>query len=1026
MQNQEIQIYQKRIEQFRKRIEDYILPESVRLEAEYGWSKEAVPFESRFQLSYKSIEEGDFWGNAWESAWFHLKGRTPREWKNREVVAQLNFSGEALIFSEEGVPLQGLTNSSVYYSSVKKEIFPLFKSSEGGEEVELWVEAAATTLFGVYTEMDPAPDSPKRYGQYDAKVVRIRLCTFDRDIWRLTLDIDILLGLLKHLPENSVRFARVLRALNEAINIFADNPRNAGKSLEVLKPVMNKPAHASELTVYAVGHAHIDTAWLWTVAETVRKCARTFASQVALIKEYPEYIFGASQPQHYQFVKTHYPALYREIRDLVKQGRWELQGGMWVEADCNLISGESMVRQILHGKNFFMDEFGVDVKNLWLPDVFGYSAALPQILQKSGIDYFLTQKLSWNQINDFPHTTFVWRGIDGSEVLTHFPPENTYNSQLNTEFLIPGRNNFREKDFMNEFISLFGIGDGGGGPKAEYIEYGRRMANLEGAPKVKFASAGQFFEQAEKYRRQLPLWMGELYLETHRGTLTSQAKVKKANRKLEFKLRTLEMLWSCLPPERYPQKEFDDIWKKVLINQFHDIIPGSSIRKTYEITEREHEQATARCEELEKQAAELLFEKDDDSLVIFNSLPFECDELITLPEDWSGASDEQGNPVPVQKSDGCVIAKVRLPGLSFVNLKKADSQTAADSQPKQVDNRILENSRIRYEFNEKGQLIRAYDKEAGRSVLKDGESGNVLQLFEDRPNEWDAWDIDLFYEEQLLEEATLIGSRKIEEGALNKGLFFEFRVGKSRIEQKIFLRNDSKRLDFNTRVEWKEKHRMLRVSFKADVNADQAAFDIQYGYMHRPAHRNTSWDRAQFESVGHKYADLSQPDYGAALLNDCKYGYKVEDGELNLNLLRSPTYPDPDCDQGLHTFVYSFLPHTGDLVNSDVMEEALKLNQPPLVFYGTVAKIQGLPFVIKGQRISLEAVKKAEKDNSLVVRMVEIRGRQTQVYLEFRQQPEKIVESDLLEWNDLNQLPAEKLLNLDFKPFEIKTLKIFW
>ncbi len=555
-------LYNTRIENFYKRISNLILEDHVELNAEFGHSVEPVPFSKRTSLKYRKIKEGESWGKTWESAWFHLKGAVPKSWKGKEVVAQLDFNGEGLIFRNDGMPLQSLAKGSVFQADFCKDIHYLFKSCKGGEKVDLWIETAANNLFGIELEPDPKPKDPQRHGKYTGIVNKIRLCAFDRDTYGLWVDFEVLKSLYSVLPEKSVRRNRIMRTLSEAIDAFADNTANSAKCRKILVKEFDKPASSSDLSTVAVGHAHIDTGWLWPVRESIRKCGRTFASQITLLEKYPNYVFGASQPQHYAFTKEHYPKLYAKIKEHVKKGRWECQGGMWVEADCNIISGESMVRQIIHGKNFFMDEFGVDVRNVWIPDVFGYSAAMPQIMKKSGVDFFLTQKMSWSQFNEFPHHTFIWRGVDGSEVLTHFPPENTYNSGLSAGGLHNARDNFKENDYLDEFMTLFGIGDGGGGPKEEYIERGLRAADLECVPKVKFDTAEAFFDRLAKRTDELPRWVGELYLEYHRGTLTTQALTKKGNRKLEQKLRDVEFICSCLPLEKYPAKELDFIWKK--------------------------------------------------------------------------------------------------------------------------------------------------------------------------------------------------------------------------------------------------------------------------------------------------------------------------------------------------------------------------------------------------------------------------------------------------------------------------------
>jgi len=1012
-----------RIERFQSRIAGRIIAQSVPFNAEYYWTERPIPLAQYPRDTLKPIQVGDQWGRAWESAWFRLRGSVPESWKGNKVVARLDFSGEGLVCTAEGGIVQGISNGSIFDADFSRDIVPMFESCSGGEAVELWVEAAANGLFGVFTEPDPSVDSPLRYGKYDAIVKAMELCVFDDDLWHLWLDLRIINGLIKTLPENSVRRARLIRTANEAIDIFLDDRRNANPCREILREELGKPASASELSVLAVGHAHIDTAWLWPVAETVRKCARTFASQLALLDKYPTYVFGASQPQHYAFVKDHYPELYAKIKQAVRDGHWELQGGMWVEADCNLISGESMIRQILHGKNFFKDEFDIEVRNLWLPDVFGYSAALPQILTKSGIDFFLTQKLSWNQVNDFPHHTFLWRGIDGSEVLAHFPPENTYNSSLGADSLVLGRDNFKEKDFLDEFASLFGVGDGGGGPKEDHIEFGLRMADLESAPKVRFGKASDFFERLKKHTPRLPTWAGELYLELHRGTLTTQAAVKKSNRQLEHHLRALEILWSCLPLEKYPAEQLDTIWKKVLLNQFHDILPGSSITKVYETTRREYQEISMRCDSLIQEAATQLFEKDEESLVAVNGLSYPFDGPVVLPENWDKCAviDADGNDLPVQCENQRFVVHLQIDPFSFITLKKNTRDIPVIPA---VSGLILENELVRYEFAKDGSLVRAWDKECGREILSAGKLCNILTLYEDYPNDWDAWDIDVFYQRTRLASASPLKWEALPGGPVRQGLFFELTIGNSNISQHVYLGHRSRRLDFETTVDWREKHRMLRVAFPVNVHADRASFDIQYGYVKRSTHRNTSWDTAAFETVGHRYADLSESDYGVALLNDCKYGYRVHENVIDLNLLRSPTYPDPDADQGQHQFTYSLLPHPGDLIHSDVLAHAEQLNQGLLILDGYTSMRRRMPWRVEGEGLSLAAVKRAEKENCLILRIVETRGSRSHGRLIIDKPNAVLIETDLMEWAEHNKIPCDQPLELQLQPFEIKTYKL--
>ena len=1022
MLKKEEEILVKRIDRFHKRIARQILGESVPFEAEYAWSKNPVPVSERAGGLFKPIQEGKVWGQAWESAWFHLKAAVPKSWAGKTVVAHLDFTGEGLVVLPDGHLLQGITSGSIFDEEFSRDVVRLFDPAKGDENVELWVETSSNSLFGLFLDPDPAPGDPERFGHFESKVKHMRLCVFDKELWHLWLDLRVLIGLTKTLPEKGVRRLRLIRCANQAIDAFGDDPRNAAKSRAILQKEMGKPAAPSDLSALAIGHAHIDTAWLWPIRETIRKCARTFSSQVRLIQTYPNYVFGASQPQQYEFVKEHYPNLYQKIKELVAKGRWEPLGGMWVEADCNIPNGESLVRQFLYGKNFFKDEFGVDVKNLWLPDVFGYSAALPQILKKSGIHYFLTQKISWNQVNDFPYHTFRWRGIDGTEVLAHFPPENNYNSQLTPEYIVFGRDNFKERDFVDEFISLFGVGDGGGGPKEENLEFGIRMADTEGAPKIKFGKAADFFDRLRQYEKDLPIWVGELYLEAHRGTLTTHALVKKMNRKLEQKLREVEFLWAMLPLEDYPKAALDKVWKNLLLNQFHDIIPGSSIHEVYETVHGEYREMLKTCETLASQAASRLFEADENALTLLNTLSVPFEGAIELPSDWQGVKDEDGQSLPVQKEPDKTVALVSVPPQSFLTLKKASAKI--EMPQKNNASLVLENHRVRYEFSDNGRLTHGWDKEARREILVSGQHGNLLTLYDDHPNDSDAWEIEVFYENTPLESPREVKSERWADGPVRQGLHFQMKIGNSTLEQWVFLAENSKRLDFQTRVDWKEKHHMLRVAFPVAVQTTEAAFDIQYGYVRRNNHRNTSWDRARFEVPGHRYADLSESDYGVALLNDCKYGYKVVDNVLDLNLLRSPNNPDPDADQHVHEFTYSLLPHTGDLVHSDVWAEAARLNQGLAVFKGFRQHGLAFPCRVEGDGVSLEVLKKAEKEDALVLRVVETLGRRMHAYLSCQDKNKTLVETNLLEWTEEKTFSTAQPVGIDLGPFEIRTFKL--
>ncbi|MDD3154252.1 MAG: glycoside hydrolase family 38 C-terminal domain-containing protein, partial [Victivallaceae bacterium] len=939
------------------RTKSELFSSEIVLNAQFGHSCDAVPYKERKSLAYRAISEGERWGEPWDSAWFHLTGAVPAEWKGKPIALHLNFSGEALIFDAEGVPAYGLTNSSLFAENYTKEIYQLTSESTGAEKIDLWVETAANSLFGMEMDSDPARRCPKPYGDYNPVVRVMRVGLFNLELWHLRLDMEVLIGMADALGHNDYRACRIVRALNDACDLLKNDMANASAARKALKKVLSLPALKSAVTANAVGHAHIDVGWLWPVKESIRKAARTFASALDLMKKYPGYVFGESQPQLYEFVKEHYPELYEKVKARVAEGRWELQGGMWVEADCNIISGESMVRQFLYGKNFFMDEFGVDVRNLWIPDVFGYSGAMPQIIRKSGCDYFLTQKISWNQFNVFPYNTFYWKGIDGTRVLTHFPPENNYNSELNPAQMVPGQNRMAENDFQDEYMTLFGIGDGGGGPKEEHVERGLRLANLEGNPKVKFGRACDFFRSIErKFSKKFPEWVGELYLELHRGTLTTQSRVKRGNRKLEQSLTAVELLLSAAALGKNRTEEIGKIWKHLMTNQFHDILPGSSIGKVYTVTEREHQEGLAACAKLAKEAAQTLFSHDEKSLVAVNTLGCDYRHLTELPAGWEDCvvTDGAGKAVAVETVCGKAYAAVSIPATGSVELRRGAKRAAIQDQC-DSGKLVLENALIRYEFSREGRLLRAWDKEAGRSVLNG--DGNDLVLYSDRPNNWEAWDIDVFYTgEKLSDGVRCVKAERVFAGALRQELVLCFEVGEhSKMTQHVVLERGSKRLDFATKVDWHEERKMLRVGFPVDVFTSEGTFDIQYGYARRATHRNTSWEFAKFEVAAQRYADLSEGSYGAAVLNDCKYGWKVRSGVIDLCLLRSPKYPDWDADLGAHEFTYAFLPHNGGFIQSHVIEEAAMLNRAPFVFDGFAGTFQP-PCHVEGDNISLEVI----------------------------------------------------------------------
>ena len=1023
MFQEEVNFYMNRMNVFYKRVRDQIYSSRMPLNCEYAMTKDPVAYKDRLSLNYKPIQRNEVWGKDWESAWFHVTGSVPAEYAGKELMFLMYIGGEGLIFDADGTPIYGLTGGSVYSEDFFKNNYFIGKDLKAGEKLEFWVEGAANTLFGMVFDETKELLAEHPQGRFTGTLMECSLAVFEREVWSLMLDLEVLISLIDGFAENDFRRRRYARIVNHAADVWNEDPANSAAAREVLKEIFEVEPSSSMMTAHGVGHAHIDTGWLWPVRETIRKCARTFSSQIALIEQYPEYVFGCSAAQHYAFTKEHYPALYEKIKKAVASGSWEIQGGMWVEADCNVISGESMVRQFLHGKNFFMDEFGFDVKNLWIPDVFGYSAAMPQIIKKAACDYFLTQKLSWCQYNRFPHQTFMWQGIDGSEVLTHFPPENSYNSMIRPKAFMKAQNDYRQADVSGDFMCLFGIGDGGGGPYPELIERGRRCAKLDGAPAFTFDRADKFFEKINKEKDLFPTWKGELYLELHRGTLTTQSRTKRGNRKNEQLLTMTEFLCSMLPADKYPAAELDKAWKVLLLNQFHDIIPGSSIDQVYATTEKEHAEIAATCEKLLKQAQEILFPRADNSALILNSLSYDYDTVVELPESWNGftVTDADGNVLPVQHEKGKTVAAVHLPKSSITLIRKGEKI----EKPAQTDSDelVLENDFVRYVFAADATLIEATCKESGFSLLKPGEAGNVFSLYVDNPTNWDAWDIEAYYPNQTPAHPASVKARKVVSGDVRSILEFELTIGKSTIRQQVVLEAGSARLDFKTEVDWHESHKMLRTAFPVNVFSQEASFDIQYGYVKRSMHENTARDFAQFEVVGQRYADISELNGGVALLNDCKYGYKVKNSVLDLNLLRSPKNPDSTADQGRQVFTYAFLPHGGSLVNSDVMAQAALVNRAPYIMDGC-GMGKAPVCTLDSDNVTLEVVKKAEKEDCIIIRMLETKGEAANAVLNLNGNY-KVIGTNLMEWTEEEEYAVfDGKVALDFKPFELKTLKL--
>ena len=861
------------------------------------------------------------------------------------------------------------------------------------------------------------------------------LIWLDEAVDRFYYDVKVALDACLCLEEGSEDFCRILVPLEAAVNLL--DLRQPGspafyESLERAEARLQKDLYQtacghSTVTVDCVGHTHIDVAWLWTLEQTREKAQRSFSTVLRLMEQYPEYKFMSSQPQLYQYVKESAPEIYAQIKEMVRQGRWEVEGAMWLEADCNLTSGESLVRQILHGKRFMQQEFGVDSKTLWLPDVFGYSAAMPQILKKSGVDRFFTSKISWNETNRMPFETFLWQGIDGTEIFTSFATaqdklpggrqENyvTYNGTTEPKMVLGTWERYTKKEYTDEVMITFGFGDGGGGPSRHMLETQRRTsAGFPGFPKTRITTSTEYLDSIEKKfydaceeTGRTPRWVGELYLEFHRGTYTSMAKNKRSNRKSELlfqKAETLAVLDQALGGPAYPQKALHDGWQTILLNQFHDIIPGSSIREVYEECDRQYAALAETGSALvDRRLRHLADNVPGQGLLVYNPLGFARSGLIS--------------------HNGRKLWVDNVPAMGWTVAEAGEPECRVLAEP-----RCLENDFVRLELDEQGRISSLFDKIARRELVLPGQKLNELQVFEDIPRQYDNWELSNYYKQKMWTVDQVASMEPVDEGA-RRGIRITWTYLSSTLTQTVWLTDHSAQIDFETEIDWHEHHQVLKAAFPLDLQTTSAAYEIQFGHLNRPTHSNTSWDAAKFEVCGHKWADLSEEGYGVSLLNDCKYGHSAEGSTLKLTLLKCGTYPNPEADQGHHAFTYALLPHTGSFKESGTIQAAYCLNQPlmaqSLSGQGSILPERFSLVSCDKPNIIIETVKQAEDSRDMIVRFYEAHGRRGFVTMNFGVPVASVTLCDLME-QDLPKGDLEILDNqvsVPVRSFEIITLK---
>lgn len=984
------------------------------------------------------LKLGDYWSGRDRYLWMHKEIQIPESFQGKRVVGVFDFGKtgagnncgfEAMCYINEK-PYQGvdLNHQEVFFQAedMKQPIsltFRLWSGLEGG---------------GVPREQEH-------------RIMEAKIAWLDEKADDLYYLGTIMLETIKELADGSPEKYELRQALDEACHCIdwsypgsEEFYESVHQADDLLNEAVDKMDKHSLVHVTCVGHTHIDMAWLWRLKHTHEKASRSFSTVLRMMEMFPEYVFLQTQPQIYQYIKEDFPEIYQGIKEKIKEGRWEADGAMWVEADCNLTSGESLTRQILLGSKFIKDEFGKDVQYVWLPDVFGYSWALPQILKKSGIDMFMTTKISWNQYNRMPHDTFKWKGMDGTEILTHFittpEPWNepgswfyTYNGLLTAKTVKGVWEAYSEKEMNQDLLISYGYGDGGGGVNRDLLERRRRLDKMPGLPSLKTGRAADYFaglkEKVKNTSHYVHTWDGELYLEYHRGTYTSQGYNKRMNRKMELLYRRAEWLTAMQgifagDMKQAEQDTLRDGWHLILTNQFHDIIPGSSIHDVYEDCHKDYAKIESIADCVEREFETNVVEEKEDTYTVFNASGWSLDELAEIPETRKGTfTDETGRELSAQRGENVTYVQVKdLPSMGYRRIFFTPGTGKEENSSFSVSGREIETPFYSISLNAYGQMERLYDKTFDREVLPKGTRANVLQMFEDKPIDNDAWDIDIFYQEKMREITDLTTFEVTECGALRMVIHMEWKYMNSTICQDMLLYRDDRRIDFKTYVDYHERQQLLKAAFPVDIRSTYATYDIQYGNVRRPNHWNTSWDQARFETVAHRFADLSERNYGVSLLNDCKYGYDIKDNLMRISLVRSGLQPDHLQDQGEHYFTYSLLPHGGDFVEGKTVQSAYQLNNPAKVVKGACKLGFDGMFTLDNDAVEVDAVKRAEDQDALIIRFHEYTGSRQKVTLTPGFAYKSWTESDLRE-RPLGE-ECTGAIELELHPYEVKTIML--
>ena len=963
--------------------------------------------------------------------WIEKTVTFPQVQEGCEIVGLFDFgetgpggnSGFESLLYVDGQPYQGVDTNH------REVVF----SNMGGKQV--------TLTFMLWTGLEGG--GPHRTFQHRCRSAHLAYLHKKTDeLYYFTCAI---LETLEYMDRTNEHYENLLAALDRSHKVLDWDGDNFYQTIDqahaVLMAELERMEKHTDITIHTVGHTHIDVAWLWRLKHTREKAQRSFSTVLRLMEQYDEYIFQQAQPQLYKFIKEGCPELYARIQEKVAQGKWEADGGMWVEADCNISSGEALVRQFLHGTRFFEKEFGKKCQYLWLPDVFGYSWALPQILKQCELSTFMTSKISWNQFNTIPNDLFKWKGIDGSEILTYFisTPEvghdfshrfAGYNGFVSPRTVVGSWTKFKNKELTKNTLISYGFGDGGGGVTRDMLEMGRATEKIPGIPHVKPSTAGEFFQRihrdVDQTDRYVHTWDGELYLEYHRGTYTTQCYNKKMNRYMENKLAQIEWLSSVayILGGEYARQQLHDAWECVILHQFHDIIPGSSIREVYEDSRINYEKAEQQAEFAKAKAMQNLVQPREHTYSVYSTNSFGGQELVLIPEMGDFVfTDDRGNLLEAQK---CQYGYDVLVDVKPFGVVTVSARPGVQKEEKifSLDGNVLQTPFYTITWNAAGQITGIFDKEAGRNVLKEGAEGNVLEIFEDKPMNHDAWDIDIYYYEKMEKICAVKAPKMVENGELKAVIRTEYQYNQSSITQDMIVYRNFRRIDFKTHAWWYETHKLLKAAFYTDIRTTKATYDIQFGHVERPTHWNTSWDLAKFEVCGHKWADISETGYGVSLLNDCKYGHSIKDGVMKLSLLRSPKAPDTHADMGEHTFTYALYPHLDCVTQGGTIEEANKMNLPAQVIPGVFTDMRTL-VKVSDCGVQIDVVKKAEDEDCLIVRTHECRGGRCALTLSSDYPVKKIVPCNLLE-RDCGEGVEGSAIELTYRPFEIKSFKLYF